>query len=243
MLSIVPAVPSGAIGVDPTRFIFLAETGKTYDGKFTVLNDQDHDMQVDIEVNKGIDSGENVNIISDSGWLAPDARSFIIAPRGKKDVNFTVTVPNGTAGTFSAKISFIDRSSEAFSSSVTIPVYVVIKGTEIIDWEADAFDVAVTPAGTAAAVKVNNRGNVHFYVTGRLRLTDGGRREVWSVAIGGGKAVFPRSQAILPVDASKLDLKNGKYEADIELKGYSDETKHFKYLLHKKGSKYTTRRL
>ncbi|MFH1368556.1 MAG: hypothetical protein ABII64_05460 [Elusimicrobiota bacterium] len=243
LTAIVPVAPLRAIGVDPTRYIFKAEHGKECNGKFLVTNDHDCEMQVDIEISRGIESGENKDLLKDTGWLNIKEKSFVLQPKEGRTVNFSVNVPDGTAGTFSAKISFIDRSNEAFSSSVTIPVYVVIKGTERVEWDMDSFEINETPAGLSGGLRLKNKGNVHFYANGTIIICDRGGNECYRSSVGGGRAVFPSTVTLLPLDVSKLSLKNGRYDAEIEIKGYGEQPRSFKYNLEKKGSKYIIRRL
>lgn len=241
-MAVAPAVNLWGIGVNPARYVFHAAHNEAVKGSFSVSNDHDTAMTVEIQASKGMDSGENEKIIRDAGWLKLSESAFELKPKETRAVEFTGEIPDGTAGTFSARVSFIDRSNNAFSSAVTVPIYVVIKGTEKVDWDTDTLLIENTPVGLSGRVDVKNRGNVHFYTSGAIVIKDKAGRECFKTQVGGGRAVFPNNVTQLPFNISALNIKNGKYYVSVALSGYNGENREFRYILIKKDEQYKIRK-
>lgn len=241
-MAAVPAVSGWPIGINPSRYVFHAHRGETLEGTFSIVSDKDEEIPVTIEVAKGIDSGENKEAVKDARWLTVSPTELMLEPMGRRDITFKAVVPNGTAGTFSARISFVDRSNEAYSSAVTVPVYVIIKGTEKNKWNIRKLSIEDTPSGTLGTLEIENKGNVHFYANGMLFIRDAKGAELFRANVGGYRAVFPKVTTPLPFDVSKLKLDDGKYKVIVRMNGYEDENREFKFNLIKKSGTYDIRR-
>jgi hypothetical protein len=242
LIAAVPAVSGWPLGINPTRFVFHAKHGETLEGTFLIVNDKDEEVPVTVEIAKGIDSGENKNVIKDANWLTLTPTAFVLDPKGKKEIAFKADVPDGTAGTFSARISFVDRSNEAYSSAITVPVYVIIKGTEKVKWDITKLSIDSTPAGLLGGVEISNKGNVHFYANGMLFIQDSKGVECFRSTVGGFRAVFPKTTTPLPFDVSKMNLQDGKYKVRVNMNGYEDKNREFRFTLIKKSDQYDIRR-
>jgi len=233
-----------SIGITPTRYLFLSSHNEICEGSFTIVNDHNIDMPVSVEIQEGIKSIENKKLPSVSQWLKIEKENFVLSPGEKRSINFKVIVPENTSGTFSARISFVDKSQQAFSTSMTVPIYIIVKGTEIVDWTVQELKIKNTPVGLSGSLTIENNGNVIFHTLGKLVIKDKKGKEVFSTQAGGGNAVFPNNKIITPLNVKDLNLKPGKYYAYITLSGYNNETKNFKFeIIKTKDDKYQIKKL
>lgn len=227
------SLPAFGLGIYPTRYVFVSSHGETREGSFLIANDGGSDMPVSVEISKGVKSNENEFLSPPEEWLKTEATDFVLGPKEKRNIHFQVTVPTGTSGMFSARISFVDKSQQAYSTALTVPVYVVIEGTEIVDWSIEELVIKNTPVGLSGSFVVENRGNVMFYANGGFVVRDRKGREVYSTEAGGRNVVFPERRVLIPLDVRELDIKPGKYVAEIRMAGYDNIEKVFKFRIKK----------
>jgi len=233
LILVLSAFPTYSIGIRPTRHIFVSSHNKVCDGEFLVVNSRDEDMQVRVEISNGVKSNENEFLPPAKEWLNVDETDFVIGPEQKKNVHFQLTVPTSTAGMFSARISFVDVSQSGFSTAMTAPVYVIIKGTELLDWSVEELIVKNTPVGLSGSFMVENRGNVMFYANGRFVVRDRKGRDVYSTEAGGGNIIYPQRKTQIPLNVKQMNLKPGKYVAEIKIAGYDNIEKAFRFRIRR----------
>ncbi len=226
------------IGISPTRYVFLASHNETCKGVFTIVNDHNFDMPVVVEIREGIKSKDNKNLLQVRKWLKVEKENFVVPPGQRKDISFKLKVPKKTSGTFSARLSFVDKSQSSFSTSMTVPIYIIVKGTEIIDWSVEELIIKNTPVGVTGSLVIENRGNVIFYAIGNLIIKDKDGKEIFKTLAGGGNAVFPESKVITPLNLKDLKLELGKYYAEIIISGYNNEKKFFEFEIVKTEEEY-----
>ncbi len=226
-------LPVFGLGIYPTRYIFVSSHGKTCEGNFLIVNKKDSEVPVCVEISKGVSSRENKFLPLPGEWLKTEATDFVLDPKERRKIYFQVTVPTGTSGMFSARISFVDKSQQAYSTALTVPVYVVIEGTEIVDWSAEELVIKNTPVGLSGSFMVENRGNVMFYVNGRFIVKDRKGNEVYSTEAGGGNIIYPQRKTQIPLNVKQMNLKPGKYVAEIKIAGYDNIEKAFRFRIKK----------
>lgn len=146
-------VDACSIAVIPVRYVFKAKHGQRITDVFAIANKKEYVMNTGIEVREGVCSANNVNLPVGS-WLFFGDEHFSINPGDVREVSFSVKVPTGTAGMFSAKISFVDKTKSAFHSSITIPIYVIVEGTEREDWDIEGIMIKDTPMGPSGNILI-----------------------------------------------------------------------------------------
>jgi hypothetical protein len=221
------------IGINPTRFEFTARPGEVCRGSFTITNDQQHEVYVSVEMSEGPMAAANRGMVRVQDWLSIETNEIAIPAGMSRAVSFKAQVLPGARGVYSGRLSFVDRSSEAFSTSLTVPVYITIKGTEVESWEVREFTLQDTPVGLGARAIIDNRGNVVLRLNGTLTIIDQKKNGLLEVPVGGGMAVFPEQDAIMPLSINELTLAPGRYEARFVISGARGREKSFVFAVEK----------
>jgi len=170
------------------------------------------------------------------GWLEVSPMEFELKEGESKEVKYEVNVPKDAKGELSAMI-FIDgkpkeiaEGSIGINTSIGVPIYVMIKGTEKFNAEIEELNV-VNNSPLELAVTIKNSGNVHIRPTGTIEIRQAGviatppRRGKQSP-----KMVLPLNEynyPILPNSSRTLEIKSnsrlekGEYTADMKM-GFAD---------------------
>ena len=131
-------------------------------------------------------------------WVDVNPREFDLEPQSFKQVRFTVNVPSGATGEYSALVFFTTRPSRkpgglAIAERIASKLYEVVPETVRFAGEIDDVSTKAGETGEHYLVGFHNTGNAHVYLSGRVEIKQNG-------------AVVDR----LPMPKDMLVERNGK---------------------------------
>lgn len=197
-----------------------------YKGKYLVKNTYDRNINISIEVLKGNSFSVNKNI-DVNRWLVFEKYKYFIPAGETIEVPYTVVVDEKAKGSISARINFsVDQEKDQMISiSISVPIYVTVKGTENIDFCIDSLDLANTEKNISYKLVLENKGNVHIRHTGSIEVyTKNKRILVKNILISDTVPTYCESKReFIESLISKTELKKGKYVAVFKIRAFDKE--------------------
>ncbi|MBR3628707.1 MAG: hypothetical protein IKN42_07715 [Elusimicrobia bacterium] len=227
------------LSVDPAVTNIAGEPGSVYNGKYSVKNTYDRNINVIIEVTKGncFSANKDVDV---NKWLAFEKYKYPIAAGETVEVPYNVQIGEQFKGSVSARINFSveQEQGQMISISISVPIYVTVTGTENIDFCIDSLDFYSSGKNISYKLVLENKGNVHIRHSGNIELyTKKKKKLLKNISIQETVPTYCEqkrefSETILP----KADLKKGKYVAVFKIRALGKEvTKEINFKISKKG--------
>lgn len=208
--------------ISPNRIEVTIPTAKAYSGEIAVANSEQRDLYIKLRL------GEWFSASYGTDWLHLNPLEFELKKGESRKVSYKISVPKNAKGELSAMIFVDAKPQEAqagpitINTSVGIPIYAAIQGTERMGAEVEELAV-VNSAPLKLSVKVKNTGNVHIRPTGAITIKAKTGGDALSVPLNEyNYPVLPVSSRILEIKTDKR-LEPGTYVADIKM-GFSDRT-------------------
>jgi hypothetical protein len=113
-------------------------------------------------------------------WVDINPREFDLDPQTFKQVRFTIAVPNGASGEYSALVYFTTRPPRkpgglTIAERVASKLYEIIPDTARFAGEIDDISAKTDEAGEKYLIAFQNTGNAHVYLSGRVEVKSGGQ--------------------------------------------------------------------
>ncbi len=227
------------LSVDPSVTNISENPGSVYKGKYKVKNTYDKNISVSVEVTKGNSFSANKDADINK-WLVFEKYKYFIPAGESVEVPYTVKIDENFKGSISSRVSFsVDKEQgQMISISISVPIYVTVKGTENIDFVIDTLNLYKTGDDISYKMTLENKGNVHIRHSGDIEIYNKKKKKLL-------KTVF--IQETVPTYCEQKrdfgerilacsDLKKGKYVAVFKVRALGKEvTKEIKFKLSKKG--------
>lgn len=206
--------------VRPARTQISLEKANTFNGKYTIVNDNEATISVAITTEDWNNSPNNKDVhVND--WLKVDKKNIILKPMEEADIEYTVTSAD-YEGSLSAMVSFTYRSPKATGINLmtSVPVYLTIKGTEIVEYNIEQINFIGSQRGSNPYIKysVKNDGNVPVRFIGKYKIMKG-KKLVFENRIREQSPVYAGTvrgfMEEMPV------IEKGKYTLTISLDAYN----------------------
>ncbi len=228
------SVVCAGLGVDPSKFEIVMPAGEVCEASIDVTNTYDTVVSAKISTKDWKNYGGN-NGITVKDWLTVDTDKIELSPDKPGKVNFKVSPKEGMVGSLSGMLSFsVQREGESLNVMISVPVYIVVKGTEKPDIKLD--DLKVSQSSTSAVgfdISLENLGNVHVRPQGmQMSILNKKKQLIQSVNLGETVPVYTGSKRNYKTQFSSI-LPKGKYFSEIRLKSFDKEfvfLKKFKIL-------------
>jgi hypothetical protein len=232
-----PATADLSLDVTPAQYEFQADAGTQTTFPIMVRNvgtSAVHVVASLVDVDASAPGGARflppgAKKFSASRWSAVNPREFDIPVGGVQQVRYTVAVPNGAHGEYTAFVFFTTRPPRrpggfGLAESVASRLYAVA-GDALPGGAVNAVLTKPTEAGREYAVKFENTGSMHEYLGGSVDVTrDGspvdhlllpahklvGRGESLTVSAEGKKLPSGTYQAVAIVDYGGRSRVAGK---------------------------------
>jgi len=223
------------IGVNPTVTELSLTPGKRKGGTFTVTNDGDKTISVKVEVEDWQKRGA---VVGDTSWLEVKPLEFELDPGEVREVKYKIEVPEEAKGELVAMVFFGSIAPAGGGVGIQtrfgVSIYVVIKGTEVVDADIERLDVVKygdegsDNYGINFGVTVENRGNVHIRPKGKVTVEDKEGNRIKELDVFYGFPVFPEGKRTFPAIWKGEMLPPGEYKAKAtvsygELYGVKDK--------------------
>lgn len=217
MSVILPAGALIAISVTPARYEARLKPGAAMKGEYTVKNTVDKQVSVSVTKRDWYISEGNQEFSCDK-WLKISPESFILGPGESKNIKFNVRVPKKAKGALFAMISMNSKEedTEMLSLLISVPVFVIVKGTEQESGELKDLKVRRDQDNLQVSVEVYNPGNVHLRPSGECVLSAPGKDNI-VIPIKEGRPVYPGKSRTSIGYVPAASVANGEYSATITI--------------------------
>lgn len=228
---------SYCLNVSPGRIEISVAPAKGYEDVLLVRNTEKNNLEVKLRIEDWFKAPEGAGKEKSSGfdWLEIKPLEFELKEGEIKQVNFKVTIPKNARGELNGMLFVEGRPKETaegaigINTSIGIPIYVMIKGTEQFKAEVEGLEV-VNRSPLELTVKIKNRGNVHIRPTGAIEIKNKNGILITIPLNEYNYPVLPLSSRTLEIRSDKK-LEQGEYVADIKM-GYGDKKCKKKIILN-----------
>lgn len=199
----------GGIGIDPTQVEILVEPNAKYEGVWKVVNTGSKTASFKIIFENWFQKE-----IAPEKWLSIEEKEFRLDAGQGRELKFIVSIPKEASGEISAMVFFNTLEEGAtIGAGFGIPVYVAIKGTEIIEAEITEFKVDYNgDKGISGFVNIRNKGNVHIRPYTTVQLLNNEGKSVAYFSIQYGLPIQPGRERKFNFTKEDIKLEPGRYK-------------------------------
>lgn len=212
--------------VSPTKIELSLASKGAYTGAFTIRNTEKYTLSVSARIEDRRKAVEGKYAEADEAdnfdWLTLKLPSSELKPDEAGDIIFSVEVPEGAVGELNAMIFIEAKPKEAdvgaigINTSIGVPIYVMVAGTEL--FQAEIGDIQLKSSSPLELyVTVKNSGNVHIRPEGNIAIKTKEGKGLFKVPLNEySYPVLPDSSRELEVRSEKM-LETGEYIIEIEM--------------------------
>lgn len=214
------------LSVKPSIYNIKASTGTVFENKYLVTSSYDTAMTIVLDVSNGNTYSGNKEIDVNK-WLKFERKKYDVAPMGTVEVPFKVEVAKDMVGSVSGRVSFTVEQSSMINLAITVPIYVVVEGTEKIDFRIDSLTMSKNErdGGIYYKMAIKNEGNVHIRHSGNIEIYDKKKKNlILNVPIEESVPTYAEQDRVFTGKVvSKDGLKKGKYVAVFKIRDLEKE--------------------
>ena len=231
------------LSVDPAVTNITGEPGSGYNGKYSVKNTYDKNINITVEVTKGNSFSANQDVDVNK-WLVFEKYKYFIPAGETIEVPYTVKIDESFKGSVSARINFaVDQEEgQMISISISVPIYVTVTGTENVDFAIDSINLYKTGDSISYKMILENKGNVHIRHSGNIEIYNKKKKVlIKNIPIQETVPTYcEQKREFNERFLSTKDLKKGKYVAVFKVRALGKEvTKEIKFKVSKIGEVVT----
>ena len=213
------------VSVKPSRVEALVPPEKGFEEKFFIKNIGDEPTEANIHWT----DRTNNPLIKD--WLVLSANKISLQPGEEKEVTYKVNIPKDASGEYDAWFVVSDtkgpkvQMGASIAVRTSIPIYVIVKGTEKYDFEVQTANVWIKPTFSSFNVVLRNTGNVHIRPTGQVKISSLDSSQVYEIPfneVNWGIIEGQDHEYINKLPDGKI-LPDGNYKAEFTIKVGTDE--------------------
>ena len=147
------------LSVDPSVTNVFGEPGSVYEGKYTVKNTYERNINITVEVTKGNSFSANKDADVNS-WLVFEKYKYFIPAGEKVEVPYNIKIDENFKGSVSARINFsVDQEEgQMISISISVPIYVTVQGTENVDFCIDSMALLKSSIWSILGITIETNG-------------------------------------------------------------------------------------
>ena len=224
--TILSSKPAYTVSISPSRVEITIPAGGAYNGVYNVINTKEEPVELEITLEDiSAEASGSGRGKTDLDWLEMSSNKLDIAPGQTELLKYHISVPNGAKGEYIARVSFAEtlppgKSLMNISSVISFPIYVAVKGTEVIKGDIEAFRILSADILEVESI-IRNKGNIHIRPKGFIMISkwDKGEGAAKEIRIPLNEYDFP----VYPFSSRELKAKSdrklepGDYEAAINM--------------------------
>ncbi|MFC1500934.1 hypothetical protein ACFL58_00595 [Elusimicrobiota bacterium] len=226
---------SASITVTPSRVEISCKPGQGTKGVYAVTSRYSETANIAVKIKDWFVLPENEGIAVDK-WLNVDTDVLILKPGESREIKFEVSVPSSAVGVLVGMISFSPGFKENTNVQlvISVPVYVLIEGTEKIEWQIKDCDFKFHENEFQVSCEVANSGNIHIRPKGFVKITKK-NKEIAKFEFIEGRPVYPGSERAVIARYGK-ELEKGKYDVLVNISAFEkNREEKFKMKINKSG--------
>jgi len=166
------------LSVRPSITNISGVQGSGYKGAYLVTSQYETPITVSVTLSNGNCFSENEGIdVND--WLKFEKMEFDLNPGEAVKVPYEVTINEKMKGSLCGRVKFSLDQSSMINLSISVPIYVIVEGTENINFEIESLDLNKNNRDGNLYYKmvVKNSGNVHIRHTGKIQIFDSKKKK------------------------------------------------------------------
>lgn len=214
--------------ISPNRMELSIGENKEYGDFITIKNAEGGEMRMTVRVENWSKAVEGTAKYGGDKfeWLQINPGEFDLKGGETQKVGYKITTPKGAKGELNAMIFIEGKPKEVkegaigINTSIGVPIYVMIKGTE--KYAAEVEDLKVVKADPLElTVRIKNSGNVHIRPAGSIEIKE--KKEVVLICQLNeyNYPILPNSSRTLEIKSNKR-LEKGDYTAHVKM-GFGDK--------------------
>ena len=220
--------------VTPTVINVSGVPGSSYENAYVVTSKFETPMTFTVTLSNGNCFSENEGVdVND--WLKIEKTEFTLNPGETIKVPYEVTINEKMKGSLCGRVKFSVDQSSTVNLSISVPIYVIVEGTENINFEIESLDFAKNPADGKLYYRmiVKNTGNIHIRHSGKIHIYDSKKtKEIKSIDIEETVPTFCESSKQFV--GEMCDLDDGTYVAVFTIEDLGKQaTKEVKFEVEK----------
>lgn len=195
--------------IEPSRLNIIMERDAVFKSSYSLTNEYDDDMEVSITVNDWHSYKGNGDL-DINNWLNITPTKIKIKKGEKRMVLFSVHTDKTMSGSISGQITFSYNppGNQGLNFQMSIPLYVVIKGTEKLEYNIEDIKFSAYSGLYKAVFTIKNTGNIHIRPLGKMNIYDEQKTIVQSYDVPESYPVYAETtrsdfSAIFPQSALK----------------------------------------
>ncbi|MDD5457632.1 MAG: hypothetical protein PHV30_11470 [Candidatus Margulisbacteria bacterium] len=193
----------------PSRFevVETANTVVTY--SLTLINNTKTDETITLELFSWEAAGDNDMVLLPitENWINIPVKEHFLSADSQKKIDIVLDVPN-IKGEKKAQIFVAAKEQKSFFNiSKSVPFYLVIKNTEVIDLDLKSFNIKISSDQILFDVELENKGNIHLRPRLELELLHENGNISWLMILD-DLPVFPNSFRQYKPDYPKSDFSD-----------------------------------
>ena len=209
------------LSISPAVINVVATDAAVAESTYKVFNTSDTSAIVKVSVENWKNYSQNSSDVTVEKWLKLLKSEIEIAPKTTVEVPFRIETFKGMQGSVSAMVVFSSNKNSMINMTMKVPIYLIIEGTEIVDFKIDSLIINKGQNGEIfASLTIKNDGNVHIRHTGSVRVYDTETGKiVKEIEIEESFPTYCETSRDFTVNiAAKDELKQGSYLAKVEVK-------------------------
>ncbi|MCS7228090.1 MAG: hypothetical protein NZ839_03900, partial [Endomicrobia bacterium] len=206
-----------SLTITPSRYEFLLSPGEKIKGYYLVTNDTDKPQIITVSIKDWFISEWNKDI-SCQQWLKINSKKkFVLQPKENKKVIFTAITPINAKGALFSMITVnsIDVKETGLNIALSVPVILIIKGTEKYDAEIKNLKFKIFNNELQVSLDVINKGNVHLRPKGTCKISNDETTLI--IELPEIRPVYPGMTRTIFGSKSIQNIPDGKYTCEINI--------------------------
>ena len=159
------------LSVNPSVINVKGIPGSSYKGAYSLTSTYEMPVTVVLEVSNGNCFSENKDI-NVKDWLKFEKTEFNLKPGETVKVPYEVLINDKMKGSLCGRVSFTAQQSSMINISISVPIYVIVEGTENINFEISSLSLNRNSKDGNLYYKmtIKNNGNVHIRHSGKIQI-------------------------------------------------------------------------
>lgn len=240
------AVTEGSLGAYPTNydvsnpktkswFIYELKPGETKDDSITIVNNTDKTLDVKVypvdatTTNDGAFAllNENQKQSDVGSWVHLSKNIVTIPPRDRRDVPFTISIPNNTTvgdhagGIIVQEAKTASQGSEGIGlniiSRVGTRIYETVPGQQVVSLDLRGLAYKIGSNHLVFTFTLENKGNIILTPTGSVEVKEISGKVIDKISLGNLGSVLPGKPTNITAKSNSEAPLFGQYTATVTI--------------------------
>lgn len=215
------------LSVNPSIANISGIQGSSCKNAYSVTSSYEEPVTVEVSLSNGNSFSGNGDLNVED-WLKFEKKEFDLQPGETAEVPYEVFISTNMKGSVCGRVDFSTQQSAMINLSISVPVYVVVEGTDNISFNIESLDISKSPRDGNYYYKmtIKNTGNVHIRHSGKIQIRKSGtKKELKNMTIEETVPTYcEQSRDFNGLFLSQKEmLEDGKYVAKFIINDFGKE--------------------